>query len=125
MSELTKIDEERIKEAIAARYHVYPARDVCLYHDYEFVRRGNDKVRREFFYGIIDERCRKPLINYDRIISKSPEEFVDFLADLTESGFKVIQVCIPDGDWHKDCDKTSCKNCWLEWLKSPVEGGET
>lgn len=55
---LIKITEDEIADIIASHYRV-PASDVCLYHDYEFVRRGNDKKRRDFIYGIVDFRNQK------------------------------------------------------------------
>lgn len=77
MSGLQKIDEKQIKEAVAARYHVYPAEDVCLYHDYEFIRRGDDKVRHDFIYGIIDERCKKPFTNDEELAEFINDRFYD------------------------------------------------
>lgn len=117
MSELRKIDGEQIKEAIAARYHVAPASDVCLYHDYEFVRRGNDKVRREFFYGIIDERCKQPLTNADRIRSLTDEELAEFVAHNADCYWCKVKKdgCSASGG--------DCQSAWLDWLKQEVEDG--
>lgn len=61
---------------------------------------------------------RKPMTNYDRIIRKTPEE----LAETYAGG-------CPNGD-RLNCGKhylhggRDCFNCWLDWLKSPVDGGE-
>lgn len=50
---LQRIDENQIRQAVAEKYGIRMD-DVCLYHDYEFVNNGNDKVRHDFIYGIID-----------------------------------------------------------------------
>ena len=62
MTDLFKISEEQIREAVAEKYHL-STNAVCLWHDYEFVKRGADKVRRDFIYGIIDMRGSKPKTN--------------------------------------------------------------
>ena len=61
----------------------------------------------------------KPKTNYDRIISKSPEELAEFL--------------IQDGDCPPErmypnscpnCDRVtpkSCYDCWLDWLKQEAK----
>ena len=60
---------------------------------------------------------RKPQTNYDRLISKTPEELAVICED----------ACPPH--WH-ECPpikgeemelKSACQKCWLDWLKSPVE----
>jgi hypothetical protein len=57
----------------------------------------------------------KSATNYDRLISKTPEE----LAETYAGG-------CPNGD-RLNCGKyylhggRDCFNCWLDWLKSPVE----
>lgn len=56
-----KIDEKQIRQIIAEKYGIRTD-DVCLYNDYKFVRCGDEKVRREFIYGIIDlsnKKCEK------------------------------------------------------------------
>lgn len=52
------------------------------------------------------EKCatRKPLTNGDRIRGMTDEELAQFL-----SAGELIAVC---------------KECWLEWLRSPVEESE-
>lgn len=60
-NELIKISEDEIKTIIAGNYGVR-SDDVCLYHDYEFVKRGGDKVRNDYIYGIVDLRSRGSVI---------------------------------------------------------------
>lgn len=61
------------------------------------------------------EKCRYatfPQTNADRIRNMTDEELAEVLAD-----FVVRQGCSPD-------DICSCTNCWLKWLRSPVEESE-
>ena len=54
----------------------------------------------------------KPQTNYDRIISKTPEELAEFLMRTGACFYDDCDYC--NG---KDCDE-----CWLDWLmKSEVE----
>lgn len=50
----------------------------------------------------------KPITNYDRIISKSPEEMAEFMAKTH---------CV-----HKapHCRESDCTQCWLDWLQKEV-----
>lgn len=50
--------------------------------------------------------------NANRIRNMTDEELAEVLAD-----FVVRQGCSPD-------DICSCTNCWLKWLRSPVEDSE-
>lgn len=57
----------------------------------------------------------KPMTNYDRLISKTPEE----LAILCEDG------CPPGAPiCNSVTTKERCQRCWLSWLKAPVEVSE-
>ena len=66
---------------------------------------------------------RKPTTNYDRIISKTPEEFAEYLAPCAcppirfnkNTGDIVCPV-------NKEPSASGCKSCWLDWLKQ--EAGE-
>ena len=60
------------------------------------------------------EKCAtcKPLTNGDKIRAMTDEELAEVLAD-----FVAIQGCPTEGIC---CD--TCTNCWLKWLRSPVEG---
>lgn len=50
----------------------------------------------------------KPQTNYDRLISKTPEELAEKMVDYS--------YCPPG-----TACKPTCKECWLLWLKAPVE----
>lgn len=66
------------------------------------------------FGGLGEAHEQKPLTNYDRLISKSPEELAEF--------FQVhccpFELC---GLSNWEC-KHDCKQCWLDWLRQEVEG---
>lgn len=64
---------------------------------------------------IMCEEC-KPLTNYESLISKTPEELARFLAEI-RNGITCI-LGTKDGCLHPD---DPCSECWLSWLKSPVE----
>ena len=56
-----------------------------------------------------------PLTNYDRIISKSPEELAEFLI---QDGDCPPKRMYPDSC--PNCDRVTpkvCYDCWLDWLK--------
>lgn len=53
-NQLVKIDEKTIRQIIADHYGVR-LDDVCLYQDYRFVLRDDDKVREDYIYGIIEK----------------------------------------------------------------------
>lgn len=55
----------------------------------------------------------KPIVsNYDRIISKTPEELADWLGD--------TDAC-PPGECKHIYDDVDCPECWLDWLKQDAE----
>lgn len=63
------------------------------------------------FYSL---RRIKPTTNYDRIVSKTPEELAVFASDLG---------CHPSAS-PKTCRGVGhCSECWLDWLKQEAEGG--
>lgn len=53
----------------------------------------------------------KPITNYDRIVSKTPEELAEYLANVA---YDLWAMFVADP-----------KKMWLDWLKSPAEEGET
>ena len=62
-----------------------------------------------------DVLTRKPITNYDRIISKSPEELAKFLAE------SATDKCAPG---HYDCYPWDhCGECWLDWLREEATDG--
>lgn len=59
----------------------------------------------------------KPIVtNYDRIISKTPEELAEWLYIMRSR-----LTCIPDIQIEKCAKKTDCKKCYLEWVKMEGE----
>lgn len=60
---------------------------------------------------VFDERPnfeQRPQTNYDRLISKTPEELAEIMVDYS--------YCPPG-----TACKPICKECWIAWFKSPVE----
>lgn len=59
---LIRIGEDEIKEILSEHYGIHKD-GICLYCDYEFIRKGDDKKRRDFVYGIVDLRatCESPM----------------------------------------------------------------
>lgn len=68
----------------------------------------------EVKWELESQRKVKPKTNSDRIRAMTDEELAKVLAD-----FVVRQGCSPD-----DICRDTCTNCWLNWLRSPVEGNE-
>lgn len=54
MTRLFKIDEKKILEIIGEYYGVR-SMDVCICKDFRFVRKGDDKVREDYIYGIVQK----------------------------------------------------------------------
>lgn len=61
----------------------------------------------------------KPFTNYDLLISKTPEELAEWI--LREPTIGYFAVCPPGTKDGVDCPTSPCEQCWLDWLKSPVE----
>lgn len=62
--------------------------------------------------------CFTAMTNYDRIISKTPEELAEWVAE---------QSTAPNctGKCHKDYEvygelRTFCHDCWLDWMRKEV-----
>lgn len=53
MSKLKEVNEEAIRE-ILANYYGIRMDLVCLCHDYKFVIKNGDKVRKDFIYAIVE-----------------------------------------------------------------------
>ena len=56
----------------------------------------------------------KPITNYDRIISKSPEELAKWIVEIADCdecekmhGFRMCGAA----------PEKACEDCWLDWLK--------
>lgn len=61
---------------------------------------------------------RKPITNYDRIVSKSPEELAKFI-EFVSAG---CDYMFPDCPAHESCKRVcdqndACRKGWLDWLK--------
>ena len=62
----------------------------------------------------------KPITNYDRIISKTPEELAVLISESIDCG-----VC-KEMHGFRMCDVAqykSCEDCWLDWLKKEADDG--
>ena len=67
---------------------------------------------------------RKPQTNYDRLISKTPEE----LAVICEDGCPPTPgspICASVEIIEGETVKAHCRRCWLNWLKSPAKEEQT
>jgi hypothetical protein len=56
----------------------------------------------------------KALTNYDLLIRKSPDELAEWMAKYNDRSV----VCPNFGAY--DCHTSTCKDCWLDWLKQEV-----
>lgn len=65
-------------------------------------------------------RCRnfipKPQTNADRIRAMTDEELAELIGRTSPN----MYPCPPGKKWPFACE-IGCGNCWLGWLKSPVE----
>lgn len=61
----------------------------------------------------------KPQTNADRIKAMSDEELAEWI--LREPTIGYFAVCPPGTKDGEDCPTSPCEQCWLDWLKSPVE----
>lgn len=68
--------------------------------------------RREDFPMYVLDMVKKPITNYDRLVSKSPEELAEWLGDK--------DTC-PPGECAHMYDNVDCPECWLNWLKKEVK----
>ena len=60
----------------------------------------------------------KPPTNYLRIVSMSPEELTEWLCGIQ---YREGDICAPVHNVQNCRFADGCKDCWLDWLKSPVE----
>ena len=67
----------------------------------------------------MSEGC-KPLTNYERLVTKTPEELADFLPEIRNALTCIMGT--KEGCLHPD---DPCSECWLDWLMAPAdkEGG--
>ena len=79
----------------------------------------------EFDWCVENEDCGlfkpKPQTNYDYLISKTPEELAEWIADiLTFHNVKMFVECEKACPLYKCCNDQPSDNI-EDWLKSPVE----
>ena len=55
MNKLIKINEKTIREIIAKFYDIRTD-DVCLYCEYKLILQNEDKVWKNFIYGIVEKQ---------------------------------------------------------------------
>lgn len=73
-----------------------------------------------YFGGTRCTRCdfveRPKPTNYDRFISKTPEELAEWI-------ISIEPAACPYATWgyNDDCNKPDCRQCWLDWLRQEVE----
>ena len=60
----------------------------------------------------------KPQTNYDRLISKTPEELAELIGDNID-----CNICKEkhSADGCPRTDEKDCYGVWLDWLKSPAD----
>jgi hypothetical protein len=84
---------------------------------------GGDKSKCNFYPNVREEE-KKPVTNYDHLISKSPEELAAFQSGLggcpPNDRVQNIIGCkawtTPNGTYEE-----TCRACWLEYLKREGE----
>lgn len=64
---------------------------------------------------------RKPQTNYDRLISKTPEELAKFLFHRGNGQEYCYGICVRQDDCDGQDDDRICIDSIVKWLKSPVE----
>lgn len=113
---LMKIEQGEIQDIIAERYGVTQD-GVCLCLDYEFIRVGDDKKRRDFIYAIIDKRPARKRTNADKIRAMTDEELASWISGLNQDD-------CPEGKEYtgKTCLGFPCEVCWLDWLRQEATG---
>lgn len=81
-----------------------------------------DNMPAEELEKIIAEAARKAGVlqtNADRIRAMSDEELAEWILLGPTIGY--FAVCPPGTKDGEDCPTSPCEQCWLDWLKSPVE----
>lgn len=56
--------------------------------------------------------------HHDLLISKTPEKLVEWIESIEPT------ACPWRDDHGDNCRFTHCRNCWLDWLKSPADKEE-
>lgn len=68
--------------------------------------------------AIIVKMLEPPMTNYDLLISKTPEELAEWTC---QTQFREGDFCPPEHGWQYCQTADGCRECWLGWLKAPVE----
>lgn len=85
------------------------------YHDgYRFGREAAIKELCDLWFS---SPTSPPPTNYDRLISKSPEEMAKFISHIAGCPLNVFEDS-PMGTCIKNC---RARDCWLEWLSKESE----
>jgi hypothetical protein len=71
---------------------------------------GNDNIK-DYPPYLDYPKPRKPVTNYDRLVSKSPVELAEFMWIRSCPTAAMCDACI------KSSMDMNCKECWLDWLK--------
>lgn len=71
----------------------------------------NSYFAKEDIFGSKEESAPKPMTNYSRLVSKTPEELARWIASRKET-------CPPINGYK--CSIMTCEECWLDWLKQEV-----
>lgn len=75
---------------------------------------GGNPVKCDFYEEVREKYIHQT--NYDRLISKTPEELVKWIESIEPA------ACPFRDDHGDDCPYThSCEDCWLDWLKQECE----
>ena len=80
--------------------------------------RNADWCARDYNPKADDPECFEQLTNYDRIISKTPEKLAVWFC---QKQFREGDFCPPEHGWQYCQKADGCRECWLSWLKAPVE----
>lgn len=88
-------------------------RKMGLCNSCEKKRNGGCKGNEPWEVIVYCEAYKMPPTNADRIRAYTDEELAAFMRD--------IGLACPDAHFVGDCGRKDCRDCWLDWLKSPVE----
>lgn len=74
---------------------------------------GGDPAKCDFYEEVREKYIHRT--NHDLLISKTPEELAEWIESIEPS------ACPWRDDHGDNCRFAHCRDCWLSWLKSPVE----
>ncbi len=90
----------------------------CVYctEDLKCAKYSDDEVTSYCLLGPCHDETKS---NADRIRGMSDEKLAEWILREPFAGF--FSVCPPGTIEGADCPTSPCEQCWLDWLKSPVE----